>query len=107
MLAVAILETFGETKVDHVDAVPGRLSRSDEEVIRFDIPVDNPALVALLDSLNHLNANHQDGFEVETPLARLKQILEGGSEQIHDHDVEANAGDRVIGADVVELGYAC
>jgi len=107
VLAVAVLVALGETKVDHIDAVTSRFSSPDEEIVGLDIPVDNTVLVAFLNSLNHLNSNHQDSLEVQTFPARLEEVFERRSEQIHDHDVEADAGDRVVSADVVELGHAC
>ena len=67
--------------------------------------MDNSLLVHLLNPLDHLRANQQHRLEVELALARLEQVLDGGSEQIHDHDMELLVGDRVIGADVVKARH--
>lgn len=75
VLAVAVLEALGETEVDHIDTVTSRLGSPDEEIVGFDIPVDDTGLVALLNSLNHLNSDHQDSLEVQTFPARLEEVF--------------------------------
>ena len=66
----------------------------------------NYALVVdLLDSTNHLLANHQDCFEVKVSLTSLEKVLDRWSEQIHDHHMKVLVWRRAIRADVIKARY--
>lgn len=60
MLAFGVLVAFGQTEVDDVNNVFGALVRSNQEVVRLDITMNDPFLVNFLDSLNHLSCNMAD-----------------------------------------------
>lgn len=78
---------------------------ADEEVVRLDVPMYHAFLVALLYSLYHHDCDHATCFEVELVAARLKQVLQALSEQLHDHHVELIVWYRLIRANVIQLWY--
>lgn len=51
MLALRVLEALGQTEVNDVDVVLGRLSGSDQEVIGLNVTVDYAFLMYLLNAL--------------------------------------------------------
>lgn len=60
---------------------------TNEEVVRFDVTMNDALFMDNLDSLDHLDCNVENGLEVELAAALLEQVLEGLTEQIHDHNV--------------------
>ena len=87
MLALRIFVAFCQTKINDVDVVTGCIC-SDQKVVRFDVSMNNPLLVNLLNSFNHLLSNEATGFEVEFPFALHKEVLETWAEHIHNHYME-------------------
>lgn len=72
MLSFRVLVAFCKTKVNDVDVILVSFCPANKEVIRFDITVDNSLLVNFLDSLNELDRNMEDAFEVELSSTLLK-----------------------------------
>ena len=58
VFASTVLVTFGETKVDDEDLVAVRFRGSNEEVIRFDISVDDPLGMNFLEMMHELDSDH-------------------------------------------------
>ena len=58
VLASTVLVTFGETKVNDEDLVSVRFRGSNEEVIRFDISVDDPFGMNFLEMMHELDSDH-------------------------------------------------
>ena len=58
VFASTVLVTFGETKVDDEDLVAVRFRGSNEEVIRFDISVDDPFGMNFLEMMHELDSDH-------------------------------------------------
>jgi len=56
VLPFGVLVAFSQSEVDDVDVALGWLGASDEEIIGFDVAVDDSLLVDFLNSLN-LNRN--------------------------------------------------
>ena len=106
MVALTVHVALGEPKVDDVDEIAGGLSRADEEVIGLDVTVDDSLGVNLLEVLHELDGDQEHGLDVKLAFAVLEQIFEGGSQEVHDHDVHVQIGHRVVCADVVEEGNA-
>ena len=52
MLTITILETFSQTKVNDVDIIFVMLLAPDEEVVGFDVSVDDSVFVDFLNSLD-------------------------------------------------------
>lgn len=103
VLALRVLITLGETKINDVNIIFCNLCAADEEVVRLDVSMDNSFVVDLLDSLDHLLGDEAAGFQIEFSFALHEQIFETGSEHVHDHDVELVLLVGFVGADVVQL----
>ena len=58
VLTLAVLEAFGKTEIDDVDVVTSRVCATDEEVIRFDVSVNDALLMHFLYATNELHRNH-------------------------------------------------
>lgn len=50
MFTLRVFETLCQTKINDVDVIGSRHSRSNQEIIRLDVTVDDTLLVNLLDS---------------------------------------------------------
>ena len=59
--------------------------------LRFDIPVDQPLGVYLLEPCQELQPQHGDGLVAEFVVAHLEELLQVWAEQLHDHGVELGA----------------
>lgn len=59
MLALRVLVALGETEVDDVDEVLCRFTGADQEVVWFDISVDDTLFVNFLDSLDLINRKNK------------------------------------------------
>ena len=97
---------LGQSEVDEEQLVTVTAD-SHEEVVWFNVSVDevfvvdipreqivllvsNPYLentMILLDSADHLICKHEDSLHGESSGAEVEEILQTGSEQIHDEDV--------------------
>ena len=88
VLTLAVLEAFGKTEIDDVDVVTSRVCATDEEVIRFDVSVNDALLMHFLYATDELHRNHQDSLEIKVPLARLEEVFERWSKQVHHHHMK-------------------
>ena len=52
MLTLRVLVTFGKSEIDNINIVLCVFLTADKEIIRFDISVDDPLLMNLLNSLD-------------------------------------------------------
>lgn len=48
---------------------------ADQEIVRFDVSMDNTFLMNFLDALDHLHANMQASLQVKFALALLEKIF--------------------------------
>ena len=106
VLTVTVFVALGKTEIDDVNVVASSVRSTDQEVIRLDITMDDALFVHLLDTADELDGNHQHRLEVEVALARLEEIFERRSKEIHDHHVELHVGDRGVRTDVVKARHA-
>ena len=58
--------------------------------------------MSLFNPLEQLNGDHEAGFKVKLPLARLEQIFKGRTQHVHNHHVVRLVSDAVVSADVVQ-----
>ena len=65
----AVLVALGETKVDDIDLVAGRLSCANQEIVRFDVAMDDSLGVNLLEVVHELDGHEQHGLDIELALA--------------------------------------
>jgi len=77
---------LGQSEVDEEQLVTVTAD-SHEEVVWFNVPVDEVFIVDILDSADHLICKHEDSLHGKSSRAEVEEILETGSEQIHDEDV--------------------
>lgn len=87
VLASSVVSVFlGQSKV-YQEQLVAVSSNSHEEVVWLDVAMDEVLVVNILNSANHLVGQHQDSLHGEPPGAEVEEILEAGSEQVHDQDV--------------------
>lgn len=77
---------FWKSKVDHKHC-GAMLIHSQQEILRLDVSMNELLLMKVLESLNDLDSNHNNSFEVELFIAFLEKLLQRGSQQVHNHDV--------------------
>jgi len=75
MLSLGVFITLGQPEINDVDIVFIMLCPTNQEVIWFDISVDNSFLMDFLDSLYHLDSNLQNSLKVKFPSALLEEIF--------------------------------
>ena len=112
---LGVPEALGQTKINDVYVVL-LLADTNEEVVGFDISVEEVARVNKFDSLKlksivrfqmykkrrrrrslrkrfefqvtyHLIGQHQDCLERKFTLAVIEQVLKAGTQKIYDHDI--------------------
>lgn len=79
-------EFLGQTEIDEEQfvAVP---ADTHQEVIRLNISVDERLAVDVFDSADHLIGQHENGFDGEASRAEIEEVLERGTQQVHDENV--------------------
>lgn len=78
--------SLGEPKVNDVHIMLF-LANADEEVVRLDVSVQEVSGVHVLDSLDHLVSQHEDGLQRELPFAVIEQVLQRGPQKVDYHHV--------------------
>ena len=104
VLAVRRLVALGETKVDDVNGIFSLIITANQEIIRFNVSVDDSLLVNDLDSLDHLDGDVETGLEVEFSSALLKLVFKTLTKEVHDHDVVHLAILCLLVTDEMEIG---
>lgn len=59
----------------------------EQEIVRLDIPMYNLPLMQVLDPVQHLIAQHERTLQRHNLITINKNILNTGSQQIHQHDI--------------------
>lgn len=86
LMGARIAVLLGQSEVDNVnDGLT--LAESDEEIIRFDVAMNEGLGVHVFEATDQLIREHQYRLELKSASAVIKQIFEGGSEQIQHHDI--------------------
>ena len=62
-------------------------ANSHKEVVGFDVSVDEVLVMNEFNATYHLVGQHQHRFHGEPSGAEIEQILQGGTQQIHDQDI--------------------
>ncbi len=62
-------------------------AKANEEIVRFDISMDETFGVDVFESAEELIGQHEDCFELEASTAVVEEIFEGRAEEVEDHDV--------------------
>ena len=58
-----------------------------QKVVWLDVAVDEVLVVDVLDSPDHLIRQHEHSLHGEPPGAEVEEVLEAGSEKVHDQDI--------------------
>lgn len=75
VLALTVFEALSQTEVDHINIVLCQLSATEQEVIGFDVSVNNTFVMHLFNALDHLLSDHAAGLEVELPLTLHEEVF--------------------------------
>jgi len=75
LLGLGVPLTFGQSEVHDVDRVLV-LGESDQEIVGFDVPIDEVVCVHLLQPLQHLFGQHEHCLEVELAGAEGEEFLQ-------------------------------
>jgi len=86
MFTIRTLVALGKPKIDDVNRVFGVLVATNQEIVWFNISIDDSFLVHNLDHLNHLDCNMQHRLQIELATALLEKICKRLSEHVHDHN---------------------
>ena len=91
MLSLGVAVLLSHAKIDHVNDVRGLSSwAADQEVVRFDVTVDQVLFVNSLNSGKHLLCDHDDSLDRESAATVVKQIFQRWAKQIdHKNVVQA------------------
>lgn len=90
-VSLGITVLLGQTEIDHVDLV-ATLANAHEEVVGLNVTVDERLGVDILDTRDKLIGEEQDGLQRELAVAKVEEILEGGTEEVQDHGVVVALG---------------
>ena len=107
MFALTVLEALGQAKIYDVDVISARFCATYQEIVRFDIPMDDSFFMHFLNAFDQLDCDHKHCFKVKIALARLEKVLKRRAEQVHNHDMKLLVWHRAIRANVVEARHAC
>lgn len=103
MLTIGAPVELGESKVNYVDEIFCLLITTNEEVIRFDVSMENTLCVDTLYQSDHLNGNHTSCAQVELVLAMLEEAFQALSEQVHHHNMKLITTRLLVCSNVVKL----
>jgi hypothetical protein len=83
-LGVAVL--LGQTEIDNVDLV-STLANAHEEVIRFDVTVNEGFGVDILNAGNELISQEEDSLQRELSVTEVEKIFQTGAEKVKNHGI--------------------
>lgn len=96
MYAVLLNVLLRQTKIYEIEAMC-LTSHTHQKVIGLDISMQELLTMYKLDSLKHLDGDHESTLEIHFPSAKVEDILEGGPKQIHDEYVHVTFGATEMG----------
>ena len=77
---------LGQSEVDHKQLVT-MAPNPHEEVVWFDVPMDEVLVVHVLDPPDHLVGQHEDGLHGEPPGAEVEEVFKAGAKEVHDEHI--------------------
>ena len=63
------------------------LSQAHKKVVGLHVPMDEVFAVDELDPADELVGQQQHRFQTQLPVAEVEEVLEAGSEELHDHHI--------------------
>jgi len=88
-LRVTVL--LGKSEIDDIDLVTA-LTNAHEEVVRFDITVDERFGMDVLNSGNELIGKEKNSLQGKLAVAKVEEILQTGSEKVENHGIVITFG---------------
>ena len=80
VFALTVLEALGQAKIYDVDVISARFCATYQEIVRFDIPMDDSFFMHFLNAFDQLDCDHKHCFKVKIALARLEKVLKRRTE---------------------------
>ena len=77
---------LGQSEVDHEQLV-AVAPNPHQEIVWFDVPMDEVLVVHVLDPPDHLVGQHEDGLHGEPPGAEVEEVLQAWPEKVHDEHI--------------------
>lgn len=82
---------LGQTKVNHIHLVAS-LANTHQEVVRFDVSMDEGFGMDVLDAGDELIGQEQDRLQREFAVAEIEQVFQAGSKEIKNHSIVVTLG---------------
>jgi hypothetical protein len=82
---------LGQTEINDIDLV-ATFPNAHQEVVRFDVAVNERFGVNVLDTRDELIRQKQNGLQGEFAIAKVEQIFQAGSEKIKHHSIVVTFG---------------
>ena len=79
-------EFLGQSVIDEEKFVTVS-ANTHEKIVGFNVSVDEVFVMNEFNAAYHLVSQHQHRFHGEPSGAEIEQILQGGTQQIHDQDI--------------------
>ena len=83
MFSISLDVSFCKSKVDQKDLMTGFV-KTNTEVIRLNVSVDEVSVVNVLNTSDHLVDQHQNCLQGELSECVLEETLQGRAHEIHD-----------------------
>jgi hypothetical protein len=90
-MSLGVTVFLRKTEVDNVDLVT-TLPNAHQEVVRFDVTVDEGLGMDVLDARDQLIREEKDSLQGEFAVAEVEEILQTGSKEIKNHGVVITLG---------------
>ena len=90
-MSLGVTVFLGQPKINHVDLV-ATLADAHQEVVRFDITVDEGLGMDVFDAGDQLIGQKKDSLQGELAVAKVEKILQAGSEKVQDHGIVVTFG---------------
>ena len=84
--SLGVSESLSKAEVNHVQQMLFFVY-SYQEVIRLHVSMQEMVVMQELNPLHHLVSQHQHCLQRKLPLAEGHEILQAGTQQVHDHRV--------------------
>lgn len=85
-VSLGIAVFLGQTEIDHVNLI-STLTNSHQEVIGFDVTMDERFGVDIFDAGDQLIGQEKNGLQRKFAVAKIEQVLQTGAEEVDDHRV--------------------
>ncbi len=96
-VGVRIFVVCGKAKVDEVNDVWLFWAfEAEKKIFRFDVSIDEAAIMDGLDSIEKLEADHEGRFEAEPLTTQFKEVFEVRAKKFKDHTIIGTTTAEVV-----------